>query len=146
MQESTPGTLSDSQYRAIWAECYELWLECKAGSTGSVRARIGAVDFGRPVEEYCADLFVVARRKLTLYELVIFTRAYIWQWDPHRCWRSLKIDRMDFYRQAEGIQLKLGRAFCENGLRPIHYFRPRRMTPLAIPPGPFLLDSPAWHT
>jgi hypothetical protein len=95
-----------------------------------VRARVGNVDFGRPAEEFIVELIVLARRKLTLYELIIFTRAYIWRWPVHRCSRSLRIDRVQFYQLAQDIQTKLGRAFLENGLRPIQYFRPQRMTPL----------------
>jgi len=137
MQEPSP-TLSESAYRAIWAECYELWLECRAGSTGNVRARIGCVDFGRPIEEYLADVIVLARRKLTIYELIVFTRAYVWQWNAHRCCRSLRIDRARFYQQSQDIQTKLGRAFAANGMRPLEYFRPDRMRPLP----PILLDLP----
>ncbi len=139
---SEAHTLTDSQCRAIFAECYELWSECAAGSTGTVRARIGNVDFGRPLEEYSADMICLARRKLTLYELIIFMRAYVWRWNAHRCCVSLNIDRVRFYDLAQGIQTKLGRMFAEHGFRPIEYFRPRRMIPLPVADIGILLDSP----
>jgi hypothetical protein len=130
MQDSPTHTLTDSAYRAIFSECYELWLECRDGSTGRVRARVGHVDFGRPVEEFLSDVVCLARRTLTIYELVLFTRAYILRWNAHRCCNSLRIDRLQFYMLAEGIQTKLGRAFAENGMRPGDYFRPDGMSPL----------------
>jgi len=108
--------------------------------------------WGRKLEEYTADFFLISKRTLSAEEFRIFRYHFLLGADSQLCCRKLKMDRGLFFHAIYRIEQKLGRVFRElepYGLYPLdEYFSPivRTTTPVVainagVRPKPHSLSS-----
>ena len=69
--------------------------------------------WGRPDEEYCADLYLIARRTLSGWEWNLFRWHLLAQMTWQECCPRLRIDRGNFFHAVYRVEAKLGLAFLE---------------------------------
>ena len=73
----------------------------------------GRSTWGRKLEEFAADFFLVSKRALNEDEFRIFRYHFLLAADWRLCCRKLKMDRGTFFHAVYRIEQKLGRIFRE---------------------------------
>lgn len=108
-------------FRAIFRACYgrfrDLTLQEKHLSRVKLelncRGKDSYTSYGRKVEEYLADFFLVSRRALNPVEYDVFRFHFLLGADWKLCCRRLRIDRGTFFHCVYRIEQKLGQVFRE---------------------------------
>jgi hypothetical protein len=108
-------------FREIFRLCFNKFKKCAKqekylchvsgeiyGSNGQRR-----LIWGRKIEEYIADFYLVSKRTLTEEEWPVFNAHYLMGADWRLCCAQLKMDKGNFFHAVYRIQQKLGRAFRE---------------------------------
>lgn len=110
-------------FRAVFRACLNRYRECvelgKYSSSVSLefsQGKDGGRTYGRKIEEYMADLCLVAKRVLEEDEHQVFRFHFLLGADWKLCCRRLNMERGNFYHLVYRVEEKLGRAFAE--LRP----------------------------
>jgi hypothetical protein len=113
--------------RAIFRACLRKYRECarKDPHIAQVNLEVvagkrGALAWGRPDQEYCADFVLIARRTLDNLHRRVFSLHFLRDRDWRACTRALGIGRGNFFHAVYRVQEQLGRVFCE--LRPYALF------------------------
>lgn len=114
-------------FRAVFRACFNRYRECveigKYSSSVSLefsKGKDGGRTYGRKIEEYMADLCLVAKRTLDESEHQAFRFHFLLGADWKLCCHRLNMDRGNFYHLVYRVEEKLGRAFAE--LRPYPLF------------------------
>ena len=121
--------------RSVFRACYGRFRECVLDQDRTSRATLefnsehsGRSLWGRKLEEYTADFYLVSKRTLSAEEFRIFRYHFMLGADWHLCCRKLKMDRGLFFHAVYRIERTLGRVFRElqpYGLYPLdEYFNP----------------------
>lgn len=107
-------------FRAVFRACFNRYRECveigKYSSSVSLeftQGKDGGRTYGRKIEEYMADVCLVAKRTLDEDEHRTFRFFFLLGADWKLCCRRLNIDRGNFFHQVYRVEEKLGRAFAE---------------------------------
>lgn len=82
-------------------------------------------NWARPREEFCADLYLIAKRTLTECEWRLFQAHHLAGAGWRACCPRLQLDRGQFFHLVYRVEAKLGRAFLETkpyGLYPIEQY------------------------
>ena len=119
----------------MFRACYGRFRECVLDQDRTSRATLefnsehsGRSLWGRKLEEYTADFYLVSKRTLSAEEFRIFRYHFMLGADWHLCCRKLKMDRGLFFHAVYRIERTLGRVFRElqpYGLYPLdEYFNP----------------------
>jgi hypothetical protein len=130
-----------------YRECAELTKYCSSVSLEYPANNDGGRFYGRKIEEYLADVCLVARRTLTEEEHRVFRFHFLLGANWKLCSRRLGLNRGLFYHMVYRIEEKLGRAFAEMEPYPLYpvadYFSGtiRRVPVKASAPG---LSSGSW--
>lgn len=108
--------------RAIFRACFTRYRECAeltkycsavsleyAGNGGTDGGRV----YGRKIEEYMADVCLVARRSLSEQENQVFRFYFLLGADWKLCAKRVNLNRGNFFHLVYRIEEKLGRAFAE---------------------------------
>ncbi len=69
--------------------------------------------WGRPHEEYCADLYLISRRRLTAWEWRLFEEFHLGEGTWRTLCGRLSVDRGQFFHAVYRLEEKLGRAYWE---------------------------------
>jgi hypothetical protein len=117
-------------FRAVFRACFNRYRECvelgKYSSSVSLeftQGKDGGRTYGRKIEEYMADLCLVAKRTLTEDEYQTFRFFFLLGADWKLCSRRQNLNRGNFFHQVYRVEEKLGQAFVET--------RPYALFPLA---------------
>jgi hypothetical protein len=104
--------------RAVFRACFERYRECAALTRYSSSVSLefsqgteGGRTYGRKIEEYLADVCLVAKRTLSEEEHQMFRFHYLLGADWKLCGRRLNLDRGNVFHLAYRVERKLGRAF-----------------------------------
>lgn len=108
-------------FRAIFRVCYKRFKSCVARPkhlchvTGEIYGTGGQrrMVWGRKIEEYIADFYLISKRTLTPREWRVFQAHFLLGADWRLCCRQLAISKGDFFHLVYSCQEKLGRAFRE---------------------------------
>jgi hypothetical protein len=103
----------------VFRACFNRYRECVALTRYSssvslefTQGKAGGRTYGRKIEEYIADICLVARRVLTEEEHQMFRFHYLLGADWKLCSRRLNLDRGNVFHLAYRVEEKLGRAFA----------------------------------
>jgi len=109
-------------------------LDCSSGGT-----KVKHFSYGRPLEEFAADAFLIARRKLNPAEYNCFRWAMILGADWKVMAKRLHLDRGNYYHLYYKTEVKLGEAWATTmpySVFPINeYFGNRKGDAEAAPTG-----------
>jgi hypothetical protein len=104
----------------VFRACFNRYRECVAltrySSSVSLefsQGKEGGRTYGRKIEEYIADVSLVAKRTLTEEEHQMFRFYYLLGADWKLCMRRLNLDRGNFFHMMYRVEEKLGRTFAE---------------------------------
>jgi hypothetical protein len=115
-----------AQYREYQAREKFLSRACMDFSRWQSRRSPKRWTWARPREEFCADLYLIAKRTLTELEWRLFQAHHLGGAGWRACCPRLQLDRGQFFHAVYRVEAKLGRAFLETkpyGLYPIaQYF------------------------
>jgi len=107
-------------FRAVFRACFNRYRECvevgKYSSAVSLefsQGKDGGRTYGRKIEEYMADICLVARRTLDEDEHRAFRFYFLLGADSKLCCKRLKVDRGNFFHMVYRVEEKLGRAYAE---------------------------------
>jgi len=106
--------------RAVFRACFNRYRECVALTRYSssvslefTQGKDGGRTYGRKIEEYIADVCLVAKRTLSEEEYQMFRFHYLLGADWKMCGRRLNLDRGNVFHLAYRVEEKLGRAFSD---------------------------------
>jgi hypothetical protein len=107
-------------FRAVFRACFNRYRECveigKYSSSVSLefsQGKDGGRTYGRKIEEYMADVCLVAKRTLDEDEHKAFRFFFLLGADWKLCCRRMNLDRGNFFHMVYRVEEKLGRAFAE---------------------------------
>ncbi|MBX9601244.1 MAG: hypothetical protein K2X35_09575 [Bryobacteraceae bacterium] len=69
--------------------------------------------WGRPHEEFCADLYLISRRRLSKWEWRLFEQFHLGEATWRQLCGSLNVDRGKFFHAVYRVEERLGRAYWE---------------------------------
>ena len=97
-------------YRSIFRICMNRYKDC----THNVRMS------SRKNEEYVADVYLLAKRVLTVWEFKLWLLHYHYEQDWTMCTRTLRCNRGNFFHAAYRVEDKMGQALQQ--LKPYALF------------------------
>jgi hypothetical protein len=119
-------------------------IEYTQGNQGKEGGRI----YGRKMEEYAADICLVARRTLDEDDHRIFRFYFLLGADWKLCCGRLSLDRGSFFHKVYSVEEKLGRAFAELEPYPLYplddYFAGMIRREPRLQPASEIRVTPGW--
>jgi hypothetical protein len=107
-------------FRAVFRACFNRYRECvETGKYSSMvslefsQGRDGGRSYGRKMEEYMADICLVAKRTLDEDEHRTFRFYFLLGADWKLCCERMKLERGNFFHMVYRVEEKLGRAYAE---------------------------------
>ncbi len=116
LKQAPCGCVLRAVFRACFTryrECVELTKYCSSVSLEYAGNKDGGRVYGRKIEEYMADVCLIAKRTLSEEEHQAFRFHFLLGADWKLCAKRLNLNRGNFYHMVYRIEEKLGRAFAE---------------------------------
>ena len=107
-------------YRCVFRMCVQKYRQLQRGERWVSRVCLDGQSrtrkkwsWGRPNEEFCADLYLISRSRLSTWEWRLFEGFHLGDLSWRQLCRSLNVDRGKFFHAVYRVEERLGRAYWE---------------------------------
>jgi hypothetical protein len=96
-----------------YRECVEIGKFSSSVSLEFAQGKDGGRTYGRKIEEFMADICLVAKRTLDEDEHRVFRFYFLLGADWKLCCRQMNLERGQFFHKVYRVEEKLGRVYAE---------------------------------